>query len=102
MGAPPPSERVAGLKVQADANQAEIVSALRAAGAVVVWVKGVVQPGIPDLLVGFKGRTYLLEVKGPRGRLKPEQVKFREDWTGDVAVTVTTVAEALAVVGLGS
>jgi hypothetical protein len=41
-----------------DKNQSEIVSALRAAGAF-VWIIG-----LPvDLLVGFDGQTYLVEVK---------------------------------------
>ena len=41
-----------------DANQIQIVSALRAAGAY-VWIIG-----LPvDLLVGYKGHTFLVEVK---------------------------------------
>ena len=41
-----------------DANQEQVVSALRAAGAY-VWIIG-----LPvDLLVGFRGPTFLVEIK---------------------------------------
>ena len=48
-----------------DTNQAEIVQALRDVGAMVFLI------GQPfDLLVGFRGELFLLEVKNPRGRNK--------------------------------
>ena len=45
-----------------DANHAQVVSALRASGAVVQSLAGVGQ-GVPDLLVGIRGRLMLIEVK---------------------------------------
>ena len=46
-----------------DSNQKKIVQALRDIGAVVFLI------GRPfDLLVGFRGQLYLLEVKNPGGR----------------------------------
>ena len=55
-----------------DANQDQIVSALRAAGAY-VWIIG-----LPvDLLVGYKNHTFLVEVKdGPKKRLTALQDDF--------------------------
>ena len=48
-----------------DVNQPEIVQALRDIGAVVFLI------GRPfDLLVGFRGELFLLEVKNPDGRDK--------------------------------
>ena len=48
-----------------DTNQAEIVAALRDIGAVVFLI------GRPfDLLVGFRGQLFLLEIKNPEGRDK--------------------------------
>ena len=48
-----------------DVNQPEIVQALRDIGAVVFLI------GRPfDLLVGFRGELFLLEVKNPGGRNK--------------------------------
>jgi hypothetical protein len=45
-----------------DANQREVVAALRGAGASVQLLHAVGE-GCPDLLVGYKGLTMLLEVK---------------------------------------
>lgn len=95
-----------------DDNEPEVVAALVAAGAVVTRVDG---DGVPDLLVGFKGRTFLLEVKLPRGArggltrhrdheggrgdLTAAQVKWWDAWTGAPAHVVRTPAEALAAIG---
>lgn len=59
-----------------DANQPEIVAALRAIG-VSVWVIG--EP--VDLLIGYRGRSGVLEIKdGSRPpseqKLTPQQVEF--------------------------
>jgi len=76
-----------------DANQAQIVSALRAAGAY-VWIIG-----LPvDLLVGYKGRNILVECKsGPKKRLTALQSDFFENWTGGTLVRVDGPEAALRV-----
>ncbi len=84
-----------------DVNQTDIVTALRAIGCSVEILSDVGR-GCPDLLVGigYPGgapRNYLLEVKGPRGRLTPDQVKWHDAWRGQYAV-VRTPEEAIAVV----
>lgn len=93
---------------KADQNQAEIVAALRAAGAGVELITSASRrAGIPDLLVGFRGRNWLLEVKrpgtGPRGGgagvLSDDQRVWIASWKGSVAV-VTSVEEALSAIGL--
>ena len=92
-------------KSRQDQNSGEIVSALRAAGACVRHIDGAMGiGGVPDLLVGYAGVTWLLEVKGPRGRLNPDQETFRRDWLGKggPVATVRTVAEALAAVGIAA
>lgn len=83
-----------------DANQDQIVSALRACGATVrVISQG---GGIPDLLVGYRGYTLLLEVKdgnkppSARELTEPEQ-KFFEEWTGGLLAIVNNVDEALEI-----
>ena len=53
-----------------DANEPEIVEALEAVGAKVLRLDDV------DLLVGYRDRLYLLEVKTPTGRLNKKQQKF--------------------------
>jgi hypothetical protein len=83
-----------------DANQDQIVSALRACGATVrVISQG---GGIPDLLVGYRGHTVLMEVKdgqkppSARALTEPEQ-KFFDEWTGGMLVIVNNVDEALEI-----
>lgn len=84
-----------------DENQSDIVSSLRAIGAIVrVISQG---DGIPDLLVGFQGQTFLLEVKDgnkpPSARkLTPAEQKFFDEWRGGRLAVVNSVDEAIAVV----
>lgn len=68
-----------------DANQAEIVKALREAGATVTDLSKCGR-GVPDLLVGYKNINTLLELKMPGGKLTPPQVKWHKEWLGDVHV----------------
>lgn len=81
-----------------DANQNKIVDALRKAGAVVRIISQ--GDGIPDLLVGYRGFTILMEVKdgdkvpSARKLTEPEQ-KFFDDWRGGMLVIVNSVDEAL-------
>ena len=42
--------------------------------------------GIPDLLVAFGGVTWLVEVKGPKGKETEDQQKFALQWTGCRAI----------------
>lgn len=81
-----------------DANQNKIVEALRKAGAVVRIISQ--GDGIPDLLVGYKGYTILMEVKDgdkvPSARkLTEAEQKFFDDWRGGMLVIVNSVEEAL-------
>ena len=56
-----------------DRNERLLVEYLQKAGAVVHRISG---PGLPDLLVGYRKRWLLLEVKSPKGKLEPAQVLF--------------------------
>lgn len=78
-----------------DANEAEIIEALTAVGASVVQLS---QRGVPDLLVGYRGATYLLEVKTKTGDYTEDQVKFNETWRGQRAL-VRTPEDALYTIG---
>lgn len=78
-----------------DANQSEIVAALQAIGCTVKVMH------VPcDLLVGYRGRNALLEIKDgakpPSARkLTPDQVIFQAEWRGQYAV-VENVDQAIA------
>ena len=80
-----------------DANQREIIAALEAVGAS-VFPSFRLGGGFPDLVVGFRGVTYLLEVKTPTGRLTPAEARFFAQWRGHAAV-VRSVDEALRAIG---
>jgi hypothetical protein len=85
-----------------DANQADIVAALRAIGCS-VWVIG-----LPlDLLIGYRGKTALVEVKTMTGKRSPKpsrltqlQKDFMLDWKGGTVATVTDIEGALRVAAM--
>ena len=81
-----------------DDNEAEIVTALRGAGATVrIVTQG---DGIPDLLVGYNGYSILMEVKDgkkppSRRQLTEAEQKFFDEWTGGMLVVVESVKDAM-------
>lgn len=81
-----------------DANSDQIVSALRAMGATVrIVTQG---NGLPDLLVGYRGVTMLLEVKDGRKppsarKLTPAEQKFFQEWKGGILAIVESVDDAI-------
>ena len=83
-----------------DCNQAEVVRALRKIGASVQDLSPVGN-GCPDLLVGWRGRDFLMEVKDgdkpPSERsLTPAQVAWHESWRGSPVLTVFGPEHAIA------
>jgi len=79
-----------------DANQDQIVSALRAAGAY-VWIIG-----LPvDLLVGYKNHTFLVEIKtDSKKRLTKLQADFFENWSGSTLARIDSPEAALRMIGV--
>lgn len=76
-----------------DANEVEIVRALQAMGFQVTRISGA---GVPDLLVSRRPDfVRLVEIKMPKGRYKPAQVKFQAEWQGPPIVTLRSVEDAL-------
>ena len=71
-----------------DANQAEIVMALRQAGRTVQSLHKLGH-GVPDLLVGYQGVNYLLEVKSRGCGLTGDEPEWHETWRGQVSVVFT-------------
>lgn len=90
----------------ADSNQTLIVSALRQVGALVQHLH-TVGGGCPDLLVGFRKRLVLLEIKDgskkpSERRLTEAEEKFHALWKGAgfPVFVVETVEQALEAIGL--
>ena len=83
-----------------DANQPKIVKALRRVGATVHDASGLGK-GAPDLIVGIRGVTYLIEIKNPEtdGKLSENQKKWHAAWRGHVDVA-WTVEDAFRVIGI--
>ncbi len=76
-----------------DNNQTQVVKALRDLGATVQHLHAVGK-GCPDIVVGFKGKNLLLEIKdGDKKVLTPDQVNWHKLWKGQVNV-VTSVDDA--------
>jgi hypothetical protein len=99
-----------------DKNERPIIDALVAVGASVTQLNAT---GAPDLLVGFRMRTFLLEVKLPEqeikrhggggasrkgaggdGTLTESQVKWWGAWQGEPARVVRNVDDALRAIGV--
>lgn len=88
---------------KADANQPEIVKALRGAGCTVEHLHAV-GAGCPDLLCAIDDKVFLIEVKDgakipSKQALTPDQVRWHAEWNAEVHI-VNSVAAALAVVAI--
>ena len=87
-----------------DANQEQVVTALRAAGATVQSLAGVGK-GTPDLLVGYKGQTLLMEVKDgfkppSKKSLNEDQLRWHGSWKGGALAVVDGPDAALRMIGV--
>lgn len=88
-------------KARVDSNQREIVEVLRQQGCSVLPLHQIGK-GCPDLLVGYEGKNFLLEVKDgnkppSQQKLTPDEQKFHQEWQGEVA-TVDSPESAIALV----
>jgi hypothetical protein len=79
-----------------DKNQQDVVKALRDAGCYVYVI------GLPvDLLVGYNGQTYLVEIKdGPKKALTRLQQDFFGNWIGGGLHRIESPDEALRMIGV--
>jgi hypothetical protein len=83
-----------------DSNQVEIVRTLRQAGAAVQPLHAVGE-GCPDLLVWFRKKWFVLEVKNSDGRglrFTPAQEEWRKRFVG-ASIVVMDTREALEAIG---
>ena len=82
-----------------DNNAGEIVAALRKAGA---YVRVITQgDGLPDLLVGYRGCTLLIEIKDgakppSQQQLTTAEQKFFDEWPGGTLLKANSVDAAIA------
>ena len=82
-----------------DSNSHEIVEGLRKAGA---YVRVITQgDGLPDLLVGYRGHTLLIEIKDgekppSQQKLTAAEQKFFDEWPGGPLIKAASLDEAIA------
>lgn len=86
-----------------DANQAEIVGLLSAIPGVSVVSSADLGNGFPDLVVGYRRKNFLFELKDPdkppsRRKLTPAQEQFHRTWCGEVVV-VETLGHIMQAIG---
>jgi len=77
-------------KAKRDFSEPEVVRTLQELGFS-VWRLD--QP--VDLLLGFRGQTYLAEVKTGKGKFNENQVRFVEEWKGKPVVKLTSSQDAI-------
>lgn len=87
-----------------DGNQRQIISALEAAGASVVDASRMGQ-GFPDLVIGYRNVTLLMECKDPKTAYgkkgaNQNQKAFMETWKGGPVAIVDGPEAALRALGV--
>ena len=76
-----------------DGNQNQVVKELRQMGCSVA-ISSAIGKGFPDIVVGYNGRNYLLELKDPAQppsarKLTPDEKVWHDKWRGSVHIILT-------------
>lgn len=87
-----------------DSNQPVLVAQMRKIPGVTVKHTHMVGDGFTDVVIGFRRKNYLLEIKDPSKppsarRLTEDEKKFHEEWTGQIDV-VETIDDVLRILEL--
>lgn len=74
-----------------DANQKQIVEMVRKLPGASITSTHIIGKGFPDLVIGYKGINYLIELKDgskPKSqkKLTPDEVEFHMKWNGQIAI----------------
>jgi len=74
------------MRSRVDLNQKKITTLLKSVGATVHDLTNVGR-GCPDILVGFRGKNHLFEIKQNRTcKLTPHQEEWHAGWKGNAKV----------------
>ncbi len=73
-----------------DDNQRQVVKQLRQIGASVA-ITSMIGKGHPDILVGYRSKNYIIEIKDgskppSQRKLTPDEIAFHKSWRGQIAV----------------
>ncbi len=85
-----------------DVNQPSIVKNLREIGATVKPLHFVGQ-GFPDIIVGWQGANFLIELKDEnkppsKQKLTTDEIRFHEAWKGQISIC-NSFEQCLEVIG---
>ena len=74
-----------------DANHKEIVDSIRKIPSLSVFSTHMVGKGFPDIVIGYKGINYLVEIKDgektkSQKKLTEDEIKFHQSWFGQIIV----------------
>ena len=85
-------------KKRVDENQNQIIHTFIALGASVLNLSRVGQ-GCPDLLIGYKGISCLVEIKrDSKAAFTDPQVKFMQTWRGGAVSRIDSVDAAIRLI----
>jgi hypothetical protein len=89
-------------KARIDANQNQIVKALRQIPHLSVAITSQLGQGFPDLVIGYRGKNYLIELKdgskpASARRLTQDELEWHDGWFGrvDTCDSLEAILEAL-------
>ena len=81
-----------------DLNHADVVKTLRSLGAS-VFDASKVGKGFPDIVVGYKNNTILVEIKsGENKKFTPTQLKFMSEWKGSSIIRINDIDGAIRLI----
>lgn len=85
-----------------DSNQRLLVEQMRQLGMTVSHTH-MIGKGFPDVVVGYRGRNYLFEIKNPlqapsKRKLTQDEIIWHDRWRGQVSV-VESIDDVLKIVG---
>jgi len=87
-------------RAKKDNNQDSIVKALRMIPGLSVAITSQLGNGFPDLVIGYKSKNYLIELKlTNKSKLTPDEVRFLKNWCGHYAVC-SLLEEILILIGI--
>jgi Holliday junction resolvase len=87
-------------KKRVDENQKTLVHTFIALGASVLNLSTVGR-GCPDLLIGYKGKTVLVEIKrDSKAKYTEPQIKFMQEWRGGAVSRIDSVDAAIRLIKL--
>jgi Holliday junction resolvase len=85
-------------KRRVDENQSQLINTFIALGASVLNLSRVGE-GCPDLLIGYKNKSVLVEVKtNERKPFTESQVKFMQNWRGGAVSRIDSVDAAIRLI----